>query len=206
MALSNYTELCASVAVWLNRTDLTSIIPDFVTLAEARVARDLRLRAQVTNDALTTVAGDKAVALPSDWLEFENLTITSTDPKRTLHVVTPEYLDERWPENAITGIPTDYTVVGGNLELGPTPDAAYTISADYYQRFPALSSSSTNWLLTNHPNIYLFAALAEGSLFMMDEQRAAMWEGKYEADATALQDADDKALRSGSSMRVRTIP
>ena len=44
MALSTYTELKASVADWLNRTDLTSVIPDFIALAEAQIERTLRTR------------------------------------------------------------------------------------------------------------------------------------------------------------------
>ena len=34
MALANYSDLCTAVAAGLNRTDLTSKIPDFVLLAE----------------------------------------------------------------------------------------------------------------------------------------------------------------------------
>ena len=44
MALANYADLTASVANWLNRTDLTAIIPDFVAMAESDISRDLRLR------------------------------------------------------------------------------------------------------------------------------------------------------------------
>ena len=42
MALSNYTELKASIADFLNRDDLTSVIPDFITLAESQINRDIR--------------------------------------------------------------------------------------------------------------------------------------------------------------------
>jgi len=35
MALTTYTELKASIADWLNRSDLTAAIPDFISLAEA---------------------------------------------------------------------------------------------------------------------------------------------------------------------------
>ena len=38
MALTTYTELKAAIADWLNRSDLTSQIPDFITLAEAEMA------------------------------------------------------------------------------------------------------------------------------------------------------------------------
>jgi len=39
MALSNYTELKASVADYLNRSDLTAAIPDFISLTEAKLKR-----------------------------------------------------------------------------------------------------------------------------------------------------------------------
>jgi len=37
MALTTYTELKSSLADWLNRSDLTSVIPDFISLAEAQM-------------------------------------------------------------------------------------------------------------------------------------------------------------------------
>ena len=42
MAITTYAELKSSIANWLNRDDLTSVIPDFISLAEAQIARDVR--------------------------------------------------------------------------------------------------------------------------------------------------------------------
>lgn len=47
MALTTYTALKASVADWLNRTDLTAAIPDFISLAEAQMERTLRTRQMI---------------------------------------------------------------------------------------------------------------------------------------------------------------
>lgn len=205
MAIANYADLQTSIANWLKRSDLAAIIPDFVTLAEARVARDLRLRKQVVNTTLSTVAGTQGVTLPSDFLEAENLTLSNTNPPGSLSVVTPEILDRKFPEAYVTGQPRVYTVVGDEILFGPTPDAVYAVSLTYYQRFAALSASSTNWLLTNHPNVYLFAALAEASGYLFNDERIPTWEAKYQADVRSLQQVDDAALRSGSAMRVRTL-
>lgn len=206
MALATYTDLLASVAAWLNRSDLTAVIPDFVSLAEGRIARDLRLRKQVINTTLTTLAGTQSVTLPSDFLEAENLAITSTSPAGALSVVTPEYLDRKFPPSAnYTGQPLVYTVVGDDMRFGPTPDAVYTISLDYYQRFSALASTSTNWLLTNHPAVYLNACLVEGSAYLMDADKAQAYESRYQAAISDVQFRDDAALRSGSAMRVRSL-
>lgn len=206
MALDGtYGGLKDSVASWLKRSDLTSVIPDLIALGEARIARDLRLRKQVTQTTLTTVAGQQYVSLPADFLEAENFTV-GTSPPRTMSVVTPELLDVKFPAGSWSGVPAAYCAVGDQIRLGPTPDAAYSITLDYYQRWTALSASSdTNWLLQKHPSIYLFAALAEAEPFLMNDPRAAVWEAKYANDVKTLQDADDEALRSGSAMRVRTV-
>ena len=205
MAIATYSDLQTSIANWLKRSDLTSIIPDFITLAEARIARDLRLRKQVVKTSLSTVAGTQSVSLPSDFLEAENISLSNTTPPGALSVVTPEILDRKYPEAYVTGQPRVYTVLGDKVLFGPTPDAVYTVSLDYYQRWAALSATPTNWLLTNHPNVYLFAALAEGAPYLMEDDRAPLWEAKYQADVQKLQQMDDTALRSGSAMRVRTL-
>jgi hypothetical protein len=91
------------------------------------------------------------------------------------------------------------------MELGPTPDSAYSISIDYYAKIPALSTAATNWLMTGHPGVYLSAAMAELCLYLQDDQRITLWDQKYRSEVAALQESDDQAIRSGSSMRVRYI-
>jgi hypothetical protein len=136
---------------------------------------------------------------------MENITLTNTTPPAALSVVTPEIMDRKFPKGYANGQPVVYTIVGDAIQLGPTPDAVYTVSLDYYQRFAALSTTPTNWLLTNHPSVYLFAALAEASGYVFNDERIPTWEAKYQADVRSLQESDDTALRSGSAMRVRTL-
>jgi hypothetical protein len=205
MALATYTDLQAAVASWLHRTDLTSVIPDFIALAESRISRDLRIRKQVLSTTLATVAGTQTVALPSDLLEIENIGVSSSNPARQLHYITPEIMDEKFPNGYYTDIPTAYTILGDSLVLGPTPDAVYTLAIDYYQKLTALSTTPTNWLLTNHPGIYLWGALAEAAPWIADEQQIAIYERKYAGEVKMLQDTDDTAVRSGSTMRVRAL-
>lgn len=203
MSLATYSDLQASLASWLKRSDLTSIVPDLVALCEARIARDLRLANQVEITTLATVAGQDYVAAPSDLLEFQNL-ILQTDPSTGLSFVSSEYLSEKY-DSSRSGVPSVYTIVGTRIYLGPTPDAAYDIVARYYKRFPALSATPTNWLLTNHPGVYLFGALAEAAPFVMDDERVPLWEQKYRAEVAALQEADERAQYSGSALRVKAL-
>lgn len=205
MALANYSDLLTALGNWSKRTDLTAVYPDFVALAEARMSKDLRVRSQVVTATLTTVSGTQTVALPSDFLEAENLTITSTTPQGALSVVTPEYMDRKYPAGYGNGQPVVYCTIGANLLLGPTPDSAYSISLVYYSKVPSLQSNSTNWLMTNHPGAYLAACMAEVCSYTFDDERIAGWNERYQAEITAIRKADDDAIRSGSAMRVRAI-
>lgn len=203
MALANYTDLLASVAAWINRTDLTTVIPDFVTLAEAKISRDLRLRKQVVSTILTTTAGVRGVDLPSDWLEFENVSLDGS-PERQLTYASVEHLDIVYPNGGQNDKPSLYTIEGGQILFGPTPDAAYNATVFYYQRFTSLSTS-TNWLMTNHPNIYLYCCLMYAFQYVGNAQRTKEYLDLYSADVDALQMQDDRAQHSGSSLRVRRV-
>lgn len=205
MALATYTDILSAVALWTDRTDLTSYIPDFVALAEARIARDLRIRRQVVSSNLLTTADVQSVSLPSDFLELENITLTSTTPNASLAVVTPEILDRKFPESSRTGQPEVYAIIGDSIYFGPTPDAVYTCQIQYYGRIAALATTPTNWLLTNHPMIYLAGALCEAWLFLQDADKVAIWDQRYRSEVAQLQETDDSSLRSGSQMRVRTL-
>ena len=48
MAISNYAELQTATANWLDRTDLTDRIPEFIDLAESTFNRTIRNRQMIT--------------------------------------------------------------------------------------------------------------------------------------------------------------
>lgn len=203
MALSTYSDLQTSIGNWIHRSDLGSVIPDFVAMAEARISRDLRLRKQMTTATLTCVAGSPNVSLPSDWLAFENLSV-SANPDRNLVYVPVEHIDSKY-NSASSGIPAVYTIEGDNIILAPTPDSAYSLPVIYYARLPSIIEDSTNWLLTNHPNVYLFACLIEAAQYTMDNERVQMFTARYNDGLQRLQDQDDEAQHSGSALRVKVI-
>lgn len=202
MSLANYTDLQTSIAAWLHNTALTANIPDFIALAEARIARDLRLRKQITTTTLTTTADVEYVTLPDAFVEAESVDITANGIRKTMRNRSIEQMDLRYPVGLYTSIPEEYAILGQTMRIGPAPDGAYSINVTYYTRFDPLSTTSTNWLLTNFPGIYLFGALAEAAPFMIEDARTQVWEAKYQAEAQNIQKVDDDAVRSGSSLTV----
>ena len=197
MAITNYTGLQAAVANWMNRGDLAAVVPDFIALAESRIATDLRVRRLIATLTMNTVAG-QSLALPAGWLEFKSLRWNG----RPLDFLTPEQAAGQFSQ-AFTGEPRYYTLEADRLVFGPAPDGVYPIVASYYKQLDPLATTDTNWLLTSKPNLYLYAALAEGSLFVKKPDDAASWAGLYGGIIDAMHTEDKTSMHSGSTMAVR---
>jgi hypothetical protein len=199
MSITNYAELQASVASWLNRGDLSANITDFITLAEAQLSTDLKTRQMEAKTTLLTVAAVNTVALPTDMLEMRRLRVVGTY-NQTLSYRTPDEISIDFADNS-SGQPIVFTVIGENAELAPIPDAEYSLELTYQRRIPALSvSNDTNWLLTSWPNAYLYAALLAATPFIMNDERLPIWGQLYTQAITGINGVD---WYSGSTMKVR---
>jgi hypothetical protein len=175
MAISTYAELQTAIANWLDRTDLTDRIPEFIALAEARFNRVIRAPDMLTRDDAFTIDGQYET-LPSGFLEASRFVLL-TSPVASLIYVTPQEMAEVRHTYSSVGKPGYYTITGGSFEFVRSPDQAYTASLLYYARLSAVSSS-WNWLATSHPDIYLFGALCEAEPYIRDDQRVVLWEAR----------------------------
>lgn len=201
MTLANYSDLTSAIASWLNRSDLTSQIPDFVALLESRLNRELRVRQMETTDTSVTVAGTDTYALPTDWLEFRNLKL-NTSPPRLLEYRNPAESEfATWSDQ--TGEPRYFYVVGSNYRLIPTPDSVYTVARLYYTKIPGLQANSTNWLMTAYPDIYLFGSLLEAADFVMNIEMRPVWQARFDASMAMLRMADERARWNSGPLVVR---
>jgi hypothetical protein len=172
MAISTYTELQAAVADWLNRDDLTAMIPDLVTLAESTLNRVMRNTRMITTGTLTATTA--SVAVPTDMLEPVLLEITSTGiPLEQIDVNQLVMLRKHRTRTA--GSPKFYAILGRNVALAPTPSGSTGLTMTYYQSIPALASNSTNWLLTYNPDLYLYTCLMHAAPFLKDDARVTVF-------------------------------
>lgn len=199
MSLTNYADLQSSIAIWLNRNDLAVSIPDFITLAEAQMSTDLKTRAMEAKVTLSTTAGVNSVALPTDMLEMCRVQVVGTY-NQPLSYRSPDEISIDYAANG-SGQPVVFTVIGGNIELAPIPDAVYSLELTYQQRIPALTNASpTNWLMTNWPNAYLYASLLAATPFIMNDARIPVWAQLYSQTIDSINSVD---WYSGSTMKVR---
>jgi len=201
MAISTYSELQTAVANWLDRDDLSARIPEFISLAEARFNRLLRLRSMESKQTASTVGGQRNYNLPASYIQMRNFQL-NTSPLTTLSYVTPEIYDRVWG-GSTGGIPKFYTIVADEISLGPIPGSVLTMEMLFYRRFDNLSASTTtNWLLTYAPDIYLYASMLEAEPFIMNDERVPLWATALEKAISDMQEQDNKDRHSGSALRV----
>ena len=202
MALTTYAELKISIGDWLNRSDLTSVIPDFISLAEAQIERTLRARQMIVRANASFDAQYGAV--PADFLETKSLKLTSTNPQTPLEFLSIDALDQKAAEYTASGKPKFFGVVGGQLRIVPTPDSTYTTELTYYAKLSKLSSTNTNnWLLSSSPDIYLYGSLLQAAPYLQDDARIQTWATLYERALNDLQTADDRSASSGGALLTR---
>lgn len=197
MAITTYAELQAAVANWLVRADLTARIPEFITLAEARLNRLLRTRLSEAEASLTTTAGQRSVALPAGFTEPLRLWLERADGREELPFLDPSLM----AATARRGAPGAWTVDGATVAFDRPCDEAYTLTLRMLKAFALSDATPTNALLAGFPDIYLFATLAEAAPFLRDADLAAAYEAKL---SRAIDEANAKAARSRAARKLTT--
>jgi hypothetical protein len=201
MSIATYSELNTAVANWLDRDDLTDRIPEFIALCEARFNRLLRIRAMEYKQTATTVSGQRNLALPTGFIQMRNLQMNE-NPIVPMQYVTPEIYDRLYG-STLTGTPQMYTIIADEIQLGPIPGSALTIEMLFYKKFDALTAAATtNWMIINAPDVYLYGCLLEAEPFIMNDPRVQLWATAFKQAIADMQEQDNKDRHSGSALRV----
>lgn len=198
MALSNYSELKQSVIRWSHRTDLDTLVDDFIKLCETDMFKTtsdhegIEIREMETKS--TASADTQELALPEGFLSMRSMKIDTTD----LIYMAPEQIEYR----SGTGRPQYYTITS-QIEFDISPDQAYTVEMEYFKRPAGLTSANTtNVILTNHPDIYLYGTLWILFTHAMDDENISKYRQFY-AQAIDGANAKDEWGRYGSAPYAR---
>jgi len=201
MALSNYTELQASIADTLNRDDLTTVIPDFVRLAEAqlnRVVRHWRME-----DRVIATVDSQYTALPTNFLEPIRMLKTSGKLEILENGGALEISKLREAANDASGIPRIYVILDQSFEVFPKPDSDITLELTYFEEIPQLSINGTNWLLTYYPDAYLYGSLLHSASYLQEGNRIQEWGALYQSAISAINQDGERAKNGGSGRRIK---
>jgi len=199
MAFTSYSDLKTTIANYLARSDLTDQIPDFITLAESRLARELRTRKMLVVARTDTVAGEETIGLPSDFLEMRDVHLRTT-PASPVTYLSPNsfYAIARTTDS---GKPLNYTILSSEMQFAPIPDAAYSVQMLYYYKPPVLSNAnSSNVFLANYPDALLYAALGEAEPYLMNDARLQTWGALYDRAISTISIADQSSEYGGQPM------
>ena len=196
MSLSTYAELKSSVANWLNRTDLTTEIPDFIKLAETRIAHEVRLPT-IEKTASMTLNAQGAVAIPADFLELIDV-FYNDKPLDRISLTQLRGLTPR------SGVPVCFARDGKELVFFPTPATQTdTLVVKYYYQVPDLNdSATTNDLFATIPEMYLFGALSEAATFLGADN--GRWEQSYQTAFNRAVAHNRSAEVAGSTPQVQS--
>lgn len=210
MAITTYSELQTAAANWLNRTDLTARVPEFITLAESRFRRDLRDWLRFTL-SLTNVTADYPLAATVS----EVLSVSYGDGANGAHnfaltmITREEY--QGWMEfqsipvatgGQLVYVDVDVDAPSTTLRFYPPVGATNPIAnlkIEAIKVLEALSGSqTTNALLRDAPDVYLFGTLAESAPYLQHDERLPMWEQRMKDGLKGLRILTERKLYGGA--------
>ena len=190
-AFTSYDNLKTNIADYLARSDLTEKIPMFVSLAEKRLNRDLRLRQMLQQSTYSLTSGYK-VPTPTDFLEMKDIHIDA-NPVVNLNFKTVSQF-YRLGNSSTTGQPINYTLVSDNFVLAPRPVSGATINMTYYKIPKVLSDTNpSNEYLEVCPDLLLYSSLVESAPFLMNDERLNTWESLYTRGLTSITKSDEQS-------------
>lgn len=198
--ITTYATLQSAMADWLIKTNLTTQIPQFIQLVEARLKRDRRARKLQTRTF--SISSDN-MALPSDFRSLDSWYLDGPTYYGEIQIVPADRLGELKARLGDTGVPAYAAILDTTARFAPAPDGTYSTKMVYWRKLLPLSATqTTNWLLTDHPDIYLYGALIESAPYLKDDARVPVWERRYEQALEELhEETQDRQFGGGSSRR-----
>jgi hypothetical protein len=195
VSIQTYNELLAAGNSWLHRADLAAFMPDFVSIAVARIGREVKARQM--EQRVSTTPTSTVATLPSDFISMRAIRITGSTVG-WLDFITPDEFFNQFP-STINSVSKKYTIFGDELVFPAAPTG--DIELWYYKRLPELSTE-VNALFTANPDLYLYGALAAAQPFLKDDKRVVLWEAQY----ASVRDSVNEIHRAGrypTNMQIR---
>lgn len=189
MSISTYAELKTAVLDLAHRSDLATVIDTLVIRAEAAINRKLRLLQQEQRTQLATVEGSRFVDLPAGFLQMINLQLVVNGPAIDLAPMPTAVIDGNIVTN-LKGIPRCYRI-GHTIEFEIAANAVYTLNAHWFEKWD-IATDGANWLLTNHPDVYMDMIMSEVGVYTRDTELMQMYAAMGNAKMDAAVSADQK--------------
>jgi hypothetical protein len=203
----NYTQLVNEIQSYTENTFQTADIDTFITQAEQRIYNSVQLPALRKNVTGNLTAGNKYLAMPSDWLSTFSLAVINAN-NEYLYLLNKDvnFIRQSFPDTdaEFYGQPQYYAVFDNNTFIvGPTPDASYNAELHYFYYPESITTAGTSWVGDNFSSVLLYGSLLEAYTYMKGEADVmAEYQKRYDdAMQLLIQLGDGKnrqdAYRSG---------
>jgi hypothetical protein len=205
----NYSQLVTEIQSYTENQFTTVDVDTFITQAEQRIYNSVQLPALRKNVTGTMTAGNKYLAVPTDWLSTFSLAVIN-DANEYMYLLNKDvnFIRQAFPDtDADFYDEPQYYAVFDNTSfiLGPTPDQSYDIELHYFYYPESITTvvGGQTWLGDNFSSILLYGALLEAYTYMKGEADVIQqYQRRYdEAMQLLLQLGDGKnrqdAYRSG---------
>ena len=193
MALSTYIELQAAIRSEVHKTTAglpDTVIVDAITRAESKVNRRCRLRSMETLQESTLNPGTRFLALPAGYLELLSMQAKVSTASDSTYERVP-YVEPAQIHRYYDDTQTLRFTLRDGYEFNREVSAAHTIRQHYLKRFD-IASDSTNWLLTNFPDVYLYGALAECEMHVVNDKRIPLWKAYFDEGIAEVNELDER--------------
>lgn len=197
MAITTYSELQTAVASWINRTDLTSPIQDFIALCEATLQARCKLLEFESTATVTITSG--VGTLPTGFVGMRSV-YWNDSLAQPLQYITPEQFDamRSWGD----GDTYFYTISGSTIRTSNTETGSVIMT--YYAKFVPLSGSNTsNAILSNFPDAYLYGSLVQACIYTQDDAGAAKYSSLFSNAIDRINDNNADRKYAGATLQVR---
>ena len=169
LAFDSYGDLTEAVQDWLDRADLSGSVQAMIALAEARMRRELKPLLMETS--VTATASNGVVAIPTDCDIIRHITYDGGD----LNQASPQN-GRQMPEGEE---PRVFSLEANGIYLWPANDVSVTIT--YQPKLTSLSEANpTNWLLSEHPDVYFFGAMVFAEGYLANDNRASIFKALWD--------------------------
>lgn len=200
MSITTYSELTTAISDRLGRSDFSAAqLGECIALCEARMRRTLstldmeQIKTDFTIDA-------EYVAVPPNFNSVRFFNLHGSTRRPLLFMAD----DTQTRTYESSGCPRYFSVVGNMFRFAPVPDGGYTATLVYYQQIPSLTSAApSNWMLTAHPDAYLYGSLLEASVRVRDIDGASGYSKLYDLAIEQIQKDADERRWGGNGMATR---
>ena len=174
-------------------------LPHLVTLAERRIAREMKVEGFIRAVTTSLTAGTAVYKKPDRWRDTVSMSVNGTP----IHARSFEFCESYWPDETSTAAPQYYADYDySHWLIAPTPDTTYTLKVLYYEQPDLLGDSNqTNWITNYAPDLLTYAVLLEAAPFLKNDERLQVWQAMYDRAAKALTGEDSARIQDRTSNR-----